>query len=259
MTKPLLISLAVILFLPNLFNVAVFSENGYNLKEEYDPSLSYIKSVNQLNQHIDSILAEKKIAITTYECVFEITSIIRKRFYHGYSHFTLNENWIAAISGKLIDSGMGCKVQPDKILKHKNAACSQQAIVMMSLLRKKGISYRHLGFPHHYALDVLVNGKWYFFDPNMEPNMNKEERSENGWKYHSDSLKKYYKRSSAADMEYVFGDGLTAQKGIINENPAPNARLFQATTGILSKTLWCFPLILLFLRSGNYFPFTKKR
>ena len=144
---------------------------------------------------------------------------------------------------------MACKVDPDNILEHPNAACSQQAIVMMAVLRRRGIEYRHLAFPHHYALEVLIAGTWYFFDPNMEPSMSKEQSSDNAWQYRSDRLKQYYAKKEPGKMDYAFGYGLTAQRGVINEIPAPNARLFQRVTGILSKTLWCCPLLILMLRS----------
>ncbi|MBC7688558.1 MAG: hypothetical protein H7211_10310 [Aquabacterium sp.] len=260
MTKPQLIFLAIILFLPNLFNVAMFSEGRYNTTEDYDPRLAYINSLDKLNLHIDSLLCHKQISPNSYECVAEINDVIRNRFYHGYSYFTLSENWIAAIAGKLIDSGMSSKVQADKIIQNQNAACSQQVIVMMAVLRKRGISYRHLGFPHHYALDVSIADKWYFFDPDMEPLMSRTQQSEDQWHYHSDSLKQYYNSGTNQNLiKYTFGDGLAAQKGPVNEIPAPNARLFQTTTGILSKTLWCIPLLLIFLKSKNYFPYPKKR
>ena len=259
MTKTLLIILAVILFVPNLFTINLFEDKGYNHREEYDPKLSYINSVARLAGSVDSLAQCMDIDHGSYEYVFEITRLIRHRFYHGYSHFNFRENWIAALCGRFIEAGFSAKVQPDKILQHSNAACSQQAIVMMDLLKQKHIPYRHLGFPHHYAIDVLINGKWYFFDPNMEPNMAKEQRCEDGWKYNSDSLKQYYDKSKMEDMEFALGDGLLAIKGPVNEVPAPNARLFQATTAVLSKILWCFPLLLLYLRSKKYFPFNRKK
>lgn len=259
MTKPMLIFLAIIFFLPNLFKIAVFSEAHYNAKEAYDPSLFYIQSLSKLNHHIDSVITTKHIHNQSYECVAEINTIIRNRFFHGFSFLNLRDNWIAAIAGKIIDSGMAAKVHPDHIIQNPNAACSQQVIVMMSVLRKRGITYRHLGFPHHYALDVLIAGKWYFFDPDMEPEMNKAQQSEDQWHYQSDSLKQYYNTANdKSHIAYTFGKGLAPEKGDINEIPAPHARLFQTVTNLLSKTLWCFPFVLLFLRSKKYFPFNKK-
>ena len=258
MNKTLLISLSVFLFLPNFFNIDLFSESSYNHKEYYDPSLSYINTLHKLNQHIDSTLGKKRIACGTYEYVTGISNIVSNRFYHGYSHFTLRENWIAAVSGILIEPGMASKVHAGNIIKNPGAACSQQVIVMMAALRAKGIPYRHLGFPHHYALEVLINGKWYFFDPDMEPQMNKAQQSEDNWRHQSDSLKQYYCKGGTMRSDYTFGAGLTPHVGSVNEVPAANARLFQTTTGILSKTLGCLPLLLLFLQGRKYFPCQKK-
>ena len=181
--KALLVGLAVILFVPNFLDLPVFPKNAYNHKEEYNESLSALNSVVKLDQHIDSILLRKKITSQSYESVAEISNTIKNRFYHGYSHFSFRQNWIAVVSGKLFDSGMAYKVDPDNILEHPNAACSQQAIVMMAVLRRRGIEYRHLAFPHHYALEVLIAGTWYFFDPNMETIITKEQSRDNVWQY----------------------------------------------------------------------------
>ncbi len=260
MTRTLLILLAILLFLPNLFNTSFFREAKYNNREEFNPSLSYINTLDKLTQHIDSTATALKLDkdASRYKYVCEISKIIRYRFYHGYSHFTFSENWIASLSGRFIEEGLASKVHPDRILSQDNAACSQQAIVMMAALKRKGIPSRHLGFPHHYSLEALIDNKWYFFDPNMEPNMNQEERCEDSWKYHSDSLKKYYDASKITAINFDFGYGLSPDKGAINEDPALNARIFQTSTAILSKTLWCFPLLLIFLRKKSYFPFNKK-
>lgn len=260
MTRTLLILLAILLFLPNLFDTSFFHEEKYNNREEFNPSLSYINSLDKLDQHIDSIAIALKLNKDSarYRYVYEISKIIRERFYHGYSHFTFSENWIASLAGRFIEEGLGSKVHVDKILSQDNAACSQQAIVMMAVLRRKGIPNRHLGFPHHYTLEAFIDNKWYFFDPNMEPTMNQAQRCEDSWKYHSDSLKKYYDASKTKAINFDFGYGLSPDKGTINEEPALNARIFQTSTAILSKTLWCFPLLLIFMRNKAYFPFNKK-
>jgi hypothetical protein len=173
-------------------------------------------------------------------------NVTKERFYHGFSHFTLDENWIAAVSGRFIEEGLACKVDEKEILKQNNAACSQQSIVMMWLLRKKNISYRYIGFPHHYAMEVFTGNNWYFFDADMEPAITKEQRMEGSWNLQSDILKKYYNTKRFNDLDYKFGMGLTASTGPVNEIPARKARIFQSATGWLSKILWCFPLILAF-------------
>jgi hypothetical protein len=259
MTKTLLIVAAVILFIPNLLKINPFTEKAYNQLEDFDPNLRRLSSVDDLSTYIDSIAAHDHILPGSYEFVLEISRLIRKRFYHGYCHFSFNENWIAAASGKLLGHGLGTKVHPGTILTSSNAACSQQAIVMMALLREKHIPYRHLGFPHHYAVEAFIDNKWYFFDPNMEPTLSKEQRSADNWKYVGDNLKPYYSRWGQAQVDFIFGINEQPVKGAVNEVPAPNARLFQGTAGVLSKTIWCFPLMLLYLRSRSLFPFRSRK
>jgi hypothetical protein len=180
-----------------------------------------------------------------------VSYIISCRFYHGFSHWKLNENWIAAVGEKITGIGLSCKVQPDEIMQHPYAACSQQALVMMEILKRKKIDYRKVGFPHHYALEVRNNGNWYYYDPNMEPSMNLSQRLHQNWKQSNDSLKKYYDSTKHKDLAYQFGNGKMAEFGPVNEVPAKRLNLFQKVTGILSKTLWCLPLILLYAKNRS--------
>ena len=163
MQKPILIALAILLFLPNLFNKDLHSSSQFSKKENFDPRLSTLKSLQALELFADSIANSKNIQYNSFAYVELLETIIKNRFYHGFSHFTLSENWIAAVAGKWLKEDYACKVQPEKILQHNNAACSQQAIVLMALLRNKNISYRSVGFPHHYAMEVLINKNWHFF------------------------------------------------------------------------------------------------
>ena len=245
----LLAALAVLLFLPNLYNKEISPVLSYNHKEKFDPSLSGINSVGLLEEFTDSIAASKQITAGSYEYAELLESIIEQRFYHGFSHFTPAENWIAAFAGKFIKEDYACKVQPEKIIQHANAACSQQALVMMQVLRDKKLNYRSLGFPHHYAMEVLINKEWYFFDANMEPGITKEQRMLSSWKHRNDNLKQYYNAGIFTNLDYQFGSNLTATIGTINEVPAQKAKAFHTVTGILSKIAWLFPLMFIFYRS----------
>lgn len=250
MQKILLAGLSLLLLLPNLFNKEVNPVLHYDHKEKFDASLSRINSVALLEEYTDSIAVSKKIGTDSYEYVELLESVIEERFYHGFSHFTPSENWIAAFTGKFIKEDYACKVQPGEIMEHPNAACSQQALVMMEVLRNKKFSYRSLGFPHHYAMEVLVNKEWYFFDANMEPRITKEQRMLSNWKHQDDKLKQYYDTSRFTDLDYKFGTGLTATAGTINEVPAQKAKAFHIITGIISKIAWLIPLFFVFFRSS---------
>jgi hypothetical protein len=246
MRKTLLIAFAILFCLPFIFNKDVNPTLAYNRQEKFNPRLSFINSINRLESYTDSIAATKNISAGSYEYAELLESVISDRFYHGFSHFTVRENWIAALAGKLLKEDYACLVEPEKIMQHPNAACSQQAMVMMAVLRKKKMSYRSLGFPHHYAMCVLIKDEWCFFDANMEPSINKENRRLTNWQHHNDYLKKFYDHNRFANLDYQFGKSQVAIVGVINEEPAKNARIFDSVTGALSKIAWCFPLLLLF-------------
>lgn len=249
MTKPFLLALSILLFLPNLFNIDIFSKAKYNNREKFNPQLLYINTIEKLEKYIDSIVVKKKYSPKSFDYVKSTTEAIKYRFYHGFSHFSLSENWMAALTGKIIKEDHACKVQPEAIMEDSYAACSQQEIVMMAILRKNNIPYRAVLFPHHYAIEAFVENNWFYFDPNMDPEITKEQRMETSWNHHSDTLKRYYDTLLFKDLDYIFGVGLTALNGNVNQIPAPNARLFQSITGVLSKIIWCVPLLLLFFYS----------
>lgn len=247
MYKILPVILSLVLLLPNFFNREVNPVLQYDHKEKFNPQLANLNSIAALETYIDSNVASKKIAPQSFEYAELIETVIAERFYHGFSHYTTAENWMAAFAGKFIKEDYACKVQPEEIMQQANAACSQQALVMMQLLRNKKMSYRSVGFPHHYAMEVLINNEWYFFDANMEPFISKRERALSYWKHQNDIIKKYYDVTKHTNLDYQFGNNLVATTGVINEVPAQKAKLFHISTGILSKICWLFPLMFVFL------------
>ncbi|CAN5893709.1 hypothetical protein BH11BAC4_BH11BAC4_05220 [soil metagenome] len=247
--KPLLIALAVVLAVPNFIPVDINEQLSYNKKERFHPVLASINSIDKLEKYVDNEAAFQNIAMNSPEYAQLLSYFISCRFYHGFSHWKMNENWIAAVGEKITGIGLSCKVQPEDIMKNLDAACSQQALVMMEILKRKKIDYRKVGFPHHYAIEIKSAAKWYYFDPNMEPTMNLKQRIHESWNGNNDILKNYYDSSKHANLAYQFGNGVKAIFGPVNEIPAQHLRFFQSSTAVLSKILWCFPLIFLFAKS----------
>ncbi len=246
--KIMLIAISVLFLLPNFFKVHLEEKPVYDHKELFNPQLSYINSVSKLIEVTDSTAAKNKIEQGTLSYAVTASYIIRNRFYHGFSTYPLNENWIAAVSQKVFGYGLDCIVKPDDILKYSYGGCSQQSIVLMELMKRKSIAYRSVGFPHHYATELSLGGNWFFFDPNMEPNIPDAERQENKWNCCADSLKKYYDTTRFHNLDWIFGKNLKITLSNTNAVLAPNANLFQSTTKYLSKTLWLFPLLIVFSR-----------
>jgi hypothetical protein len=257
MQKILLAFITLALFLPNLFTSTLQTSLPFNGKEKFEPALSGINSVARLEKYTDSVATAKNIPCHSFAYVELLNNVLERRFYHGFSHYSLSENWIAALAGKLVKEDYSCKVQPDEILGHANAACSQQALVMMQVLRDKNISYRPLGFPHHYAIEVLADGQWYFFDTNMEPVVSKAQRSLAHWQHRNDVMKQYYDPVIHTNINYQFGNHTTALIAAVNEEPGKRVAFFHVATGIFSKIGWLIPLLLLLYKGGfnMYVPF----
>lgn len=254
--KIFLLSLSLLLILPNFFNVTLEQKPEYNKVEFFDPLLSKINSVQKLTNYADSI-SQKKYNRSSLQYALVVSNVLENRFYHGFSVYSLRQNWIAAITQYLFGHYVANPVLPEDILKYPYAGCSQQAIVLTHLMKMYQVPYRSLGFPHHYATEMEFNNSWYFFDTNMEPVMTAEDRNLKNWNHNSDSLKKFYHKNIAA-INWGFGDGLKAEVGEINAMPARNAYLFQIVTKYLSHLLWIVPFfIAIYPRKGKTFPVYK--
>jgi hypothetical protein len=228
------------------FNVSLEKKPVYNNTELFDPSLSKINSLNKLILFSDSSANNLQVKNGSLDYAILVASVIRKRFYHGFSNYTLQQNWIAAIAGYVFGRGLASPVNADEILQHPYAGCSQQAIVLMAVMKEKNISYRSVGFPHHYATEINFNNCWYYFDPNMEPQIKKNERNQNTWKGSADYLKIYYHRKYNYNyLNWSFGKSVPVIFGNKNANPAPHASIFQSITKYLSRLLWLFPFIII--------------
>ncbi len=252
--KILLIVFSVLLSFPNMINKDInYSKSThpvYNHKEAFSPDLMRINSLDKLEYYTDSMAAASGITWRQPAYVVLLESIIKRRFFHGYSHYLLSKNWMASVSEAVMGYALSCTVYSNDILQYPFAACSQQAMVMMDILKRKGIPCRHVGFQHHYALEAMIDTNWYFFDPNMEPAISLQNRSHHLWAANADHLKQFYKgRFSDAILDYVFGNAMPASWGRVNEPTASNAKIFHSVTKVLSRWVWLLPLILLFVKT----------
>lgn len=246
--KLLLIIISVLLLLPNFFNIQLEKKPQYDKKELFNPGLSYINSTQKLIDVSDSLAVKSNIEQGSLKYAIMVAQILRNRFYHGFSTYPLNQNWIAAVGENVFGYGLASIVKPDDILKYSYGGCSQQSIVLMEVMRRKNIAYRSVGFPHHFATELKFDKGWYFFDPNMEPNISDSERLESNWNCCPDNLKKYYDTSRFHDLDWKFGTAHQIVLGKTNADNAPHATIFHTATKYLSKTLWLFPLIIVFSR-----------
>jgi len=238
--------------------------NGRN--EDFDPSLFRLNSVETLINYCDSIYdfrhgnAAGKDFEKNYTSI--VSSVLRKRFYHGYSYYGLKTNYMAFLVSKTINDGYRAIVVPRDILKYPAAACSQQTIIMMEILKKKKITYRKIGFQGktsgHFSIEVFYDGDWHFYDTNMEPDeavLNAYNRPDIATlSGNKDLLLKAYKNYPEELILDVFP---TYTYGPVNSFPAPRGIIFQQVTQILSYTLWIFFLILFLYVRRRYLRISK--
>jgi hypothetical protein len=244
------------------------TKSVYNGIEAYDPSLSRLNSLEKLEQYCDSIYGEKAFAGGSIE--FErtytdiVSSAVRNRFFHGYSYYSINDNYLAKIVAKVTMPGLNALVIPDEILKHPYAACSQQSIVMMEVLKDKGLSTRKISFEGkkfggHFAFEVFYDGTWHFNDPNLEPDKSVlDNHGRPGIDFlvrNPDILTKAYAHRSSEEILDIFP---TYSYGPVNKFPAPKALIFQKATHFLTYTIWIVFLIAFMIVRRSYLRIKRK-
>ncbi len=226
-----------------------YNKPEYNHIEEFDPSLKELNSVNKLVKYCDSLFKEKTSTndvINFEETYSDITSlVVRKRFYHGYSLYGFSTNFMAMLLSQVSINGLSAIVIPDDILKYPFAACSQQSIVFMEVLKRKGFLTRKVGFTGkkygHFCFEVYYNNGWHFYDPDMEPDvsvLNAQNRPSIAQLVSNSAiLIKAYQQHPKEMILDIFPN---YYYGPVNTFAAPRAMIFQQLTKFFSYTMWLF-------------------
>lgn len=239
------ISLQILLFeVYGRYGGAKASYNPYENAEVYDPSLIRLNNLDKMVGYCDSMYGNQQITDSAkYANIVGI--VVRNRFFHGYSYYRLGQNFIGWALAPYIHKNLSAIVLPDDILKHSNAACSQQSIIGMLLFMRKGFNVRKVGFYDpdsqggHFCFEVFYGNKWHFFDPDKEPVreiLEKHNRPSIAELEANRALldSVYYREDSSVRNGYL----LKFTYGPVNKFPAPKARIYQYATKLLSWTLF---------------------
>jgi hypothetical protein len=240
----------------------------YNKREDFDPSLLRLNSSDKLIQYCDSlyIAAHGNETNDGFEKHFTetVSEVISKRFYHGYSHYSVNDNYLSVLFSRATLDGYSAIVIPNDILKHPNAACSQQSIVMMDVLKRKGLKTRKVGFKGktsgHFCFEVFYGNSWHFYDTNMEPDaalLNAHNRPDIASL--AGNKKLLIQAYSQYDNSMVVDVFSSYYYGIPNAFSAPRGIVFQKTAKFLSYTLWIFLLIAFIIVRRKYLRLSRKK
>ncbi|WP_148661249.1 hypothetical protein [Flavisolibacter tropicus] len=215
--------------------------------ENYDPSLFYkLQSIGDFVAYADDSLGKENRHTLDY--VRLLSRTVSYRFFHGYSSYSFRHNWISYLAGNLVWDDLDAVVIPNDILKFPNAACSQVSIVLADALKKIGVPYRKVGLKGHFALEANLNGKWYYFDPNLEPHFPKGRKSLEELIKNNELYTGYEGHITKEKFRDVFSE---IQYSKPNVALAPNATLFHKTTFPLSILIAIALLIFVVIDLGK--------
>jgi len=247
MIKPLLILFSALLLLPNLPGVQLNSSaNFYNGKEKFSPQLSFINSIEKLEKYVDAAAKESKFSIGTLEYTELLDNTMANRFYNGYTHKTLQQDWISVLTDKIAGTHYSLLLSVDDIMKHPNASPVQQNLVMKEMLKRKNIQFRDININEHDAIEVQLGSNWYFFDVSNEPVITGMERISGNSGIYTSNLSGYYGPLSktysiaGASLQHI-------ERGAVNSSSFTGITILQSITGVISKIAWLACLLMLWV------------
>jgi hypothetical protein len=218
------------------------------IDEKFDEELLVINSCERLDSMVSKNFRQNNC--DTARTVPFIDDFLRNRFYHSYSELTLQDNWIAALCGKIIWRDFLYPVRPCDIIKYPMGACSQQGIVFQHQLDVLKIPCSTIQFfplskkgPGHYAVSVYYNNSWHFYDSNQEPLLVDSTMPSIATIINKKLYEKMYIKKSNKRFQDFFKN--KSYKRISKEPFSKgNMYYFQTITAFLSSWLWLFFLVL---------------
>lgn len=202
--------------------------------ELFDSHLAGIDTIDEAIARIERTRPSNPAAFADATDAF-----LRERFIHGYSTFRPCQDWVAWVAGA-VWFDLKSPVNPEQIMAHRRAACSQQSIVFQEIMRRNGLDVRSIGLPGHFVSAVDLGGRWYVYDANKEIPVRRYPIS---WLQQNDPrLAAIYPNDYKSFRASIAAGRL--QLGGINANPAPQALLFHAFTRFLSEWGWLVSALL---------------
>lgn len=174
---------------------------------------------------------------------------VKGMFYHGNAAFDWKENWIAYLLGRYSWSHFNSIVDPNLVIRHCSAMCSQQTMVFTHLMHQRGYKYRYVYITNapyqtgHFACEIFAYKKWHFVDVNGEPDWSRIKGKSNQSMtelLEKNRLKSIYD-SSFQPLKEVIYTSTNVAYSTTNAAVGKNMILFQAVTKELS---WILPLVL---------------
>ena len=213
--------------------------------DRYEPSLRHLQTVDEIVAMARANARDPSIK----EQVYQLEQIVRLRFYGGYSRYTFGENWMAWLAARLFFANLDAKVLPGDILRHRAAACSQQAIVVQAALARMGLRYATAELPSHFFATAWIDSEWYIVDPWGPLDRDRSKLQP----FETITTEAGRDKLFTSTQSRAFAANLRLEPARIvkiDTFPAKNVRLFHQVTGWASHWLWAvFIVAALALRS----------
>lgn len=223
-------------------------------KEMFLPELRKLNSIDKVLGYTDSVYGALNLPVfDTSKYVRIVSGTVKRRFYHGLSSYSLSENWVCYVLGKVCWSHISAIVNPDDILKYPEGLCSQQNIIFMEILGKKGITSRTVGLgtiegPGHFLSEVRYDNKWHLYDVDVEPNWEATVFNHESLQLLIENKEELYKiYEGRVTKETIDKIIKKVNYGEPNKFPALKMLLFQNVTKIITYILPVFFLFLFIL------------
>ena len=247
----------LILLVLSLFPIALSKvssiKNTYSHKELFNIELSRFQTIDDITAHIDRIYSATYSSsnIDTFAYVKITSDVIKKRFLQGLANYSVKENWIAVFCGNFFWGHISAIVEPDDILNYNQGLCSQQTIVFLEILKRKGFKTRWVGLgykegPGHFLAEIYYQGKWHVYDVNLEPKWNRVTNDHESMDYYHelpDTL--YAAYQGILDKQTFYKIMEKVEYGQPNEFPAKNMLLFHRITKIMIYLLPVFFMLMI--------------
>lgn len=135
--------------------------------EKFDPALERIRTVSQAEAYIRAMLPA---GATHAQIALAIEDFAARRFLHGYSSFSMCDNWLAYMAGG-IWFDLKVPIDADDVLRFRTAICTQNTTVVQALLQRFGIDQSSAVFlgNKHIAPLARIDGRWALYDGDLEP------------------------------------------------------------------------------------------
>lgn len=248
--------------MPLLYKIGVSTIKPKINHELFESDLVRLNSITKITRYIDSLYQMGHSTFDTASYVNLTSEITAKRFYFGLSNYNFSENWIAYLCGKLIWHHFMAIVEPNDILKYPEGLCSQQTIVFIEILRKKGINVRTVGFgkkegPGHFLCEVWYDADWHLYDVTKEPVWPENVKKNQSFAYylnHKDEL--FWAYSGILSRDHFDKLITNVEYGKVNSFPAKKMLFFHKTTYILT---YAIPFLLGLLLLNSIYKFRRDR